>query len=46
MKDDRTLFDIDDNEYEGLSEEEQNEISRNTDELMLDIMFLDGQDDE
>ena len=46
MRDDRTLFDVDDEEYEEMSEEKQNEISRNTDDMMLDIMFPDGQDDE
>lgn len=30
MKDDRTLFDVEDGEYEEMTEEEKYEISRNT----------------
>ena len=46
MKDDRTLFDVEDDEYEEMTDEEKYEISRNTDDMMLEIMFPDGQDDE
>lgn len=46
MKDDRTLFDLDDKEYEEMSDEEKCEISQNTNEMMMDIMFPDGQDEE
>ncbi len=46
MKDDRTLFDLSDEEYEGMSDEEKYEISQNTNEMMDDIMFPDGHDDE
>ncbi len=46
MKDDRTLFDLDDKEYEDMSDEEKYEISQNTDEMMLGIMFPNGQDEE
>ena len=46
MKDDRTLFDVEDDEYEEMTDEEKYEISRNTGDMMLEIMFPDGQDDE
>lgn len=46
MKDERTLFDVEDDEYNEMTDEERYEISRNTDDMMLDIMFPDGQDDE
>lgn len=46
MKDDRTLFDLDDKEYAEMSDEEKSVISQNTDEMMMDIMFPDGQDEE
>jgi len=46
MKDDRTLFDVEDDEYEEMTDEEKYEISRNTDVMMHEIMFPDGQDDE
>jgi hypothetical protein len=46
MKDDRTLFDLDDKEYEEMSDEEKYKISKNTDEMMMDIMFPDGQDED
>lgn len=46
MKDDRTLFDLDDKEYEKMSDEEKCKISQNTNEMMMDIMYPDGQDEE
>jgi hypothetical protein len=46
MKDERTHFDVDDEEYEKMSDEQKYRISQNTNEMMMDIMFPDGQDDE
>lgn len=46
MSRNETGFDLDDEEYENLSEDERCEIDRNTNELMEEIMFPDGRDDD
>lgn len=44
--DNRLLYDIDDEEYENMSEEERAEISERTMEDALDMMFPDGRDED
>ena len=46
MNDNRLLYDIDDEEYEKMSEEERVEISERTMEDALEMMFPDGMDDD
>ncbi len=44
--DNRLLYDIDDEEYENMSEEERAEISERTMEDALEMMFPDGRDED
>lgn len=44
--DNRLLYDIDDEEYENMSEEERAEISERTMEDALEMMFHDGRDED
>ncbi len=47
MKDDnRLLYDLDDEEYDSMSEEELAEISERTMDDALEMMFPDGVPDE
>ncbi len=46
MEDDRLLYDIDDEEYENMTEEERAEISERTMDDALEMMFPDGMDDD
>lgn len=46
MKDDnRLLYDLDDEEYDALSDEEKAEYSSSNDENSLEMMFPDGMDE-
>ena len=40
------MYDIDDEEYENMSEEERAEISERTMEDALEMMFPDGRDED
>lgn len=44
--DNRLLYDIDDEEYENMSEEERAEISERTMEDALEMMFPDERDED
>lgn len=46
MKDDRLLYDITDEEYDAMSDEEKAEISERTMDDALEMMFPDGIPDE
>lgn len=45
-KDTRSYFDIEEEEYDNMSEEEQEQIDENQLDVMDDIMFPDGHDDD
>jgi hypothetical protein len=45
-EDDRLLYDLSDEEYDSLSDEELAEISQRTMEDALEMMFPDGQDED
>ena len=46
MADDRTSFDLDEKKDKEMSDEKKFVFFRNTDEMMMDIMFPDGLDNE
>ncbi len=48
MKDDRTIFDLSEEEYEDYENnpEDYQEVTKNTNEDSLDMMFPNGMDEE